>query len=185
MLESLYSEMETKMKKTIEALKREFATLRAGRATPSLLDKVDVDYYGTKTPLKQLANISAPEPRLLVVQPWDKGAIADIEKAILKSDLGLTPNNDGNMIRISIPQLTEERRKELVKFVRKKTEEGRVAIRNQRRDANEQLKALEKGGKISEDDLRRAQEEVQKITDQNIKVLEEVLAEKEKEIMEV
>ncbi|MGI6097763.1 MAG: ribosome recycling factor [Dethiobacteria bacterium] len=185
MLESLYSEMETKMKKTIEALKREFATLRAGRATPSLLDKVDVDYYGTKTPLKQLANISAPEPRLLVVQPWDKGAIADIEKAILKSDLGLTPNNDGNIIRISIPQLTEERRKELVKFVRKKTEEGRVAIRNQRRDANEQLKALEKGGKISEDDLRRAQEEVQKITDQNIKVLEEVLAEKEKEIMEV
>jgi ribosome recycling factor len=185
LLESLYSEMETKMKKTIEALKREFATLRAGRATPSLLDKVDVDYYGTKTPLKQLANISAPEPRLLVVQPWDKGAIADIEKAILKSDLGLTPNNDGNIIRISIPQLTEERRKELVKFVRKKTEEGRVAIRNQRRDANEQLKALEKGGKISEDDLRRAQEEVQKITDQNIKVLEEVLAEKEKEIMEV
>ncbi|NLC51207.1 MAG: ribosome recycling factor [Firmicutes bacterium] len=185
MLESLYSEMETKMKKTIEALKREFATLRAGRATPSLLDKVDVDYYGTKTPLKQLANISAPEPRLLVVQPWDKGAIADIEKAILKSDLGLTPNNDGNIIRISIPQLTEERRKELVKFVRKKTEEGRVAIRNQRRDANEQLKALEKGGKISEDDLRRAQEEVQKITDQNIKVLEEVLAEKEMEIMEV
>ncbi|HPU00713.1 MAG: ribosome recycling factor [Firmicutes bacterium] len=185
MVEDIYLEAEERMDKVIGAFQRELATLRAGRATPSLLDRIEVEYYGTLTPLIQLAGISAPEPRLLVIQPWDKSSIGDIEKAILKSDLGLTPVNDGNVIRLSIPQLTEERRRELVKYVRKKAEESRVGIRNIRRDANESLKELEKSGGISEDEWRRAQEEIQELTDEKIKRIDELLQAKEKEIMEV
>ena len=185
MLEEIYLDTGERMEKVIAALQRELATLRAGRATPALLDRIEVDYYGTVTPLKQLAGISTPEPRLLVIQPWDKKSIADIEKAILKSDLGLTPTNDGSVIRLSIPQLTEERRRELVKFVRKKAEESKVGIRNLRRDANEAIKQLEKNGEISEDGRHRAQDEIQELTDTKIKEIDDVLQVKEKEIMEV
>ncbi|UNC91827.1 ribosome recycling factor [Candidatus Contubernalis alkaliaceticus] len=174
-----------KMGKAVEVFKSDLSTIRAGRATTSLLDKITVDYYGTPTPLNQLANISAPEPRLLVVQPWDKNVMADVEKTILKSDLGLTPSNDGNVIRLPVPQLTEERRKELVKMIRKKAEESKVAIRNIRRDANDQLKSLEKDGEITKDDLKRSQEEVQKLTDEYIEKVDQVLSTKETEMMEV
>ncbi|NLC12164.1 MAG: ribosome recycling factor [Firmicutes bacterium] len=184
-MEHLYEEAEKKMKKTVEIFIKEIGTMRAGRAVPSLLDKITVDYYGTPTPLNQLAGISAPEPRLLVIQPWDKNAIGDIEKAILKSDLGLTPVNDGNVIRLSIPQLTEERRKELVKTIRKKAEEARVAIRNIRREINDAIKSLEKEGSITEDERRIGQDNVQEITDAQIKEIDLFLENKEKEIMEV
>lgn len=185
MLDEIYIDSDDRMGKVIAVFQRELATLRAGRATPSLLDRIEVDYYGTPTPLNQLAGITAPEPRLLVVQPWDKQSIGDIEKAILKSDLGLTPNNDGNVIRLTIPQLTEERRKELVKFVRKKAEESRVGIRNIRRDANDSIKQLEKNGEISEDERRRAQDEIQELTDGKIEEIDKLTDTKEKEIMEV
>lgn len=173
------------MQKTVEIVKREFGSLRAGRATPALLDKILVNYYGTPTPVNQLATISVPEPRLLVIQPWDRSVTAEIEKAILKSDLGINPSSDGNVIRLTIPQLTQERRQELVKLVRKKAEEGRVAIRNIRRDTNDQLKAKQKEGEITEDELRRGQDEVQKLTDRYIKEIDNMLAAKEKEIMEI
>ena len=185
MLELIYSDAEERMEKVINAFQREMATLRAGRATPALLDRIEVDYYGTVTPLNQLAGVSAPEPRLLVIQPWDKQSLGDIEKAILKSDLGLTPTSDGNIIRLAIPQLTEERRKELVKLVRKKAEEGKVSIRNIRRDANEEIKQLEKSSDITEDERRRAQDKIQEITDKKIVEIDEVTAAKEKEMMEV
>ncbi|MGB4213904.1 MAG: ribosome recycling factor [Dethiobacteria bacterium] len=185
MVEEIYIEAGERMDKVISAFQRELATLRAGRATPTLLDRIEVNYYGTPTPLIQLAGITAPEPRLLVVQPWDKSSMGDIEKAILKSDLGLTPVNDGNIIRLSIPQLTEERRRELVKHVRKKAEESRVSIRNIRRDANESLKQLEKSSEISEDEWRRAQDEIQELTDEKIARIDELLQAKEKEVMEV
>lgn len=185
MLEEVYIESEERMEKVIAALQRELATLRAGRATPSLLDRVEVIYYNTPTPLKQLAGISAPEPRLLVIQPWDKNSIGDIEKAILKSDLGLTPSSDGSVIRLSIPQLTEERRRELVRFIRKKAEESKVGVRNIRRDANEEIKQLEKAGEVSEDDRHRAQDEIQELTDGKITEIDTVLQLKEKEILEV
>ncbi len=184
-MQEVYSSSEEKMQKTVATLKRDLAALRAGRATPALLDKISVDYYGAAMPISQLANIAVPEPRLLVIQPWDKKAVSEIERAILKSDLGLTPNSDGNIIRLVIPQLTEERRRELVKVVRKKAEEGRVAVRNIRREANEELKRMEKDGKITEDDLRKAQDDVQKLTDRYIEEVEKVLSAKEKEIMEV
>ncbi|MDQ0337293.1 ribosome recycling factor [Caldalkalibacillus uzonensis] len=174
-----------RMGKAVNQLKSELASLRAGRATPALLDKVYVDYYGTPTPVNQLANISAPEPRLLTIQPWDKSVLDAIEKAILKSELGLTPNNDGNIIRIAIPALTEERRQELVKMVKKYGEEAKVAIRNVRRDANESIKKIEKGGDISEDEARRHQETIQKTTDEHIAQVDQIVAKKEKEIMEV
>ena len=174
-----------RMEKAIQALKRELASFRAGRATPALLDKVMVEYYGSEMPLNQLANISTPEPRLLVVQPWDKSTLGDVERAILKSDLGLTPNNDGNLIRISIPALTEERRAELVKVVKKTGEETKVAIRNIRRDANDEMKKLEKKGEMSEDESRRGQDEIQKLTDRFIQETDKVIETKEKEIMEV
>jgi ribosome recycling factor len=174
-----------RMEKAIQALKRDLASLRAGRATPALLDKVTVEYYGTETPLNQMANISAPEPRMLVVQPWDKSALADIEKGILKSELGLTPTNDGNIIRITIPALTEERRAELVKVVKKTGEEAKVAIRNIRRDANDDVKKLEKNGDLSEDEARRGQDEIQKLTDKFIAEVDSIVNAKEKEIMEV
>ena len=184
-MEEIIKRTDNKMETSIEVFKKELATLRAGRAVPSLLDKVIVNYYNNPTPLNQLATITAPEPRLLVIQPWDKNVIGEIEKAILKSDLGLTPNNDGGVIRLPIPQLTEERRKELVRSVRKKAEETKVAIRNIRREANDLLKAEEKNGSISEDNLRKLQEEVQELTKNKTEKVDKVLQLKEKEIMEV
>lgn len=185
MLDLIYGNAEERMEKVINAFQRELATLRAGRATPALLDRIEVDYYGTVTPLNQLAGVSAPESRLLVIQPWDKQSIGDVEKAILKSDLGLTPTSDGNVIRLAIPQLTEERRKELVKVVRKKAEECKVSIRNIRRDANEEIKQLEKSSDITEDERRLAQDNIQEITDKKIVEIDEITAAKEKEMMEV
>ncbi|MEW6573031.1 MAG: ribosome recycling factor [Bacillota bacterium] len=173
------------MKKAVEHLRKDLSAVRTGRATPALLDRITVDYYGTPTPVNQLATVNVPEPRLLVIQPWDKSLISDIERAIMKSDLGINPVNDGSVIRLVLPQLTQERRQELVKSVRKKAEEGRVAIRNIRRDANDELKARQKEGGFSEDELKRMQGEVQKLTDKYIKETDNVLAAKEKEIMEV
>lgn len=173
------------MEKTLQALRRELASLRAGRAAPSLLDKIEVEYYGTMTPLNQLSNISAPEPRLLVIQPWDKSAISAIEKALQKSELGITPTNDGDVIRISIPPLTEERRAELVRVVKKAGEEAKVSIRNIRRDANDEYKKMEKLGDLSEDEARRYQEEIQKLTDDFVKQIDEAVTSKEKDIMTV
>lgn len=184
-MSDIYEVTEDKMKKAVTSFQRELSTLRAGRASPALVEKLEVEYYGVPTPLNQIAGISAPEPRLLVIQPWDKNSIGDIEKAILKSDLGLNPNNDGNVIRLNFPQLTEERRKELVKFVRKKAEDSRVAIRNLRREANDTLKAQEKESEISEDEKKRSQDKIQKLTDKYIEEIEEVMNQKEKEIMEV
>ncbi len=184
-MEEIFASAETRMQKSVESFSKELATLRAGRAVPTLLDKITVDYYNTATPLNQLATITAPEPRLLVIQPWDKTSLKEIEKAIMKSDLGLTPNSDGSVIRLTIPQLTEERRKELVKMVRKKAEETRVAIRNIRRDANDQLKSQEKSGSLSEDELHIAQQEVQDLTARQTDQVDKMLEAKEKEIMEV
>nr|WP_221401239.1 ribosome recycling factor [Paenibacillus phyllosphaerae] len=172
------------MDKAIGALKRDLTTLRAGRATPALLDRVQVEYYGAMTPVNQLANINTPDTRTLMIQPWDKSSMAAIEKAIMKSDLGLTPSNDGASIRLSIPALTEERRAELVKLTKKFGEEAKVAIRNIRRDANDDIKKLEKTD-ISEDESRRHQDDIQKATDKFIAEVDKVLAAKEKEIMEV
>jgi len=174
-----------RMDRTIEALKKEFSSIRTGRASLALLDGIMVNYYDALTPLQQLASLSIPESRQMAIQPWDPKAIPDIEKAILKSDLGLTPMNDGKMIRMSIPLLTEERRKQLVKIVKKKAEEAKVAVRNIRRDANEELKKLEKEKHLSEDEIKKAQDEIQKITDSYITRVDDVLANKEKEIMEV
>lgn len=185
MFDEIFADAKTRMGKAIDALKTEFNAVRAGRANPALLDRLTVEYYGVATPIKQMANISAPDPRTLVIQPWDKTAIPEVEKAILKSGLGLTPNSDGTVIRLPIPQLTEERRVELTKLVRKKAEEAKVAIRNIRRDANDTIRALQKDGEISEDDERRHQEEIQKLTDQYTKLADEQLAIKEAEIMEV
>ncbi|MCF8010781.1 MAG: ribosome recycling factor [Clostridiales bacterium] len=183
MANSLLKEAENNMQKSLDVLKGELASLRAGRATPALLDKVKVDYYGVQTPLNQLASITAPEPRMLVIQPYDKSIFNDIEKAIMKSDLGITPANDGKVIRLSIPQLTEERRNELVKVVKKKAEEGRVAVRNIRRDVNDMLKKQQKKSEISEDDLKRLQDDVQKLTDKYIKKIDDTASAKEKDIM--
>lgn len=174
-----------RMSKTIEALKKELASIRTGRASLALLDGIMVNYYNTPTPLQQVASLSIPESRLIAIQPWDPKVIPDIEKAILKSDLGLTPINDGKLIRINIPSLTEERRKQLVKTVRKKAEEAKIAIRNIRRDILEEIKKLEKEKHISEDVVKKSQDETQKITDSFIMKIDEVLANKEKEIMEV
>lgn len=185
MQRDLIKEAESNMKKSIDLLKKDFASMRAGRATPALLDKIMVNYYGTPTPVNQLANISVPEARLLVIQPWDKSSLSEIERAIMKSDLGITPASDGTVIRLNIPQLTQERRKELVKSIKKKAEECRVAVRNVRRDVNDQLKSLQKDGKTSEDDLKRGQDEVQKLTDRYIKEIDNLLSVKEQEIMQV
>ncbi|MGJ7910684.1 ribosome recycling factor [Neobacillus sp. LXY-1] len=174
-----------RMAKGIQAYSRELASIRAGRASASLLDRITVDYYGAPTPINQMAGISTPEARLLVIQPYDKTILNDIEKAILKSDLGLNPTNDGSVIRITIPQLTEERRKELVKLVKKESEEAKVAIRNIRRDANDELKKLEKNGEITEDAHRGYSDDIQKLTDDHINKIDQITKEKEKEIMEV
>ena len=184
-IKDIHSSHEEKMKKAIEVLRREYGTLRAGRATPSLLDKITVDYYGSPTPVNQVANISVPEPRTIIIQPWEKNMISPIEKAIMKSDLGLTPNSDGVVIRLSIPQLTQQRRLELVKVVHKKAEEARVAIRNLRRDANDGIKKVEKDKTISEDEAKKAQDDMQKMTDKYIKEVDTIMNAKEKEIMEV
>lgn len=184
-VKEIYTTYEDKMKKTLEALRKELSTLRAGRATPALLDKVMVDYYGTPTPVNQVANISVPEPRMILIQPWEKTMVPTIEKAILKSDIGLNPNSDGIAIRLAIPQLTQERRTELVKTVHKKAEEGRVAIRNLRRDANDSVKKLEKDKLVTEDEAKKGQEDIQKLTDKYIKEVDTIMANKEKEIMEV
>lgn len=185
MIKEVASEAEDKMKKALEVLRKDYGSMRAGRATPALLDKVMVDYYGVPTPINQMANVSVPEPRMLVIQPWDKSVIASIEKAIMKSDLGLTPNNDGTVIRLAIPQLTQERRNELVKGAKKKAEDARVAVRNIRRDANDHLKVLQKEKLISEDDDKRAMEDMQKLTDKYVKEIDHILEHKEQEIMEV
>ena len=181
----IHKKLEEKMEKTISVLKEELLTIRAGRANPNMLDRVMVDYYGTMTQLKQMAAVSSPEPRTILVQPWDKTAMGSIEKAILISDLGFNPTNDGNSIRINIPQLTEERRKDLIKLVLKTGEQAKVALRNERREANDEIKKLEKTSELSEDDSKKAQDEVQKITDAHIKTIDEVIAKKEKDIMEV
>ena len=174
-----------RMKKGIDAFTRELATLRAGRANPAILDKVTAEYYGAPTPINQLATISVPEARLLVIQPFDKSSINDIERAIQKSELGLTPSNDGTVIRIAIPALTEERRRDLGKLVKKYAEEAKVAVRNVRRDTNDELKKPQKDGEMTEDELRRATDDVQKITDKHITEIDEIASTKEKEIMEV
>ena len=184
-LKEVLAEAEERMEKTLDHFRRELAGIRAGRANPALLDKIRVEYYGEATPLNQLASIGVPEPRLLVIQPWDKTSIPAIEKALLKSDLGITPASDGNVVRLAIPQLTEERRQELVKLIRKKTEEQRVAIRNVRRDANDMIKSFQKDGEVTEDEARRGTDEVQKLTDKYIGLVDEVLGAKEKEVMEV
>jgi ribosome recycling factor len=173
-----------RMKKSIASLKDEFNTIRTGRASAALFDKVRVDYYGDKSPLSQVATISIPEARLVVIQPWDKGLIGEIEKAIQRSELGLNPSNDGKVIRIAIPPLTEERRKELVKQAKAQAEQSRVAIRNIRRDGNDELKKLEKDGELTEDGLKTVEEELQKSTDKFIQEINKILDEKEKEIME-
>jgi ribosome recycling factor len=176
---------EERMKKTIASLKEGYAALRTGRASASLFDKIRVDYYGEKTPLNQVANISSPEARLIVIQPWDKALIGEIEKAIRSSELSLNPSNDGKVIRISIPPLTEERRKELVKLAKNQAEQGRVAVRNIRRDGNEELKKFLKDGELTEDEESKASEELQKVTDSYVTKINQVLEEKEAEIMEV
>lgn len=174
-----------RMQKSIDNLDKEFAKLRTGRASTTLVDNIRVEYYGTPTPLNQVASVSIPDSRTISIAPWDRNAFSSIEKAIMKSDLGLTPINDGRAIRINIPPLTEERRKDLVKMAKKYTEEAKVAIRNVRRDVNEELKKLQTAKEISEDDLRKGQDEVQKITDGFVKKADAVLTEKEKEIMEI
>lgn len=176
---------ERKMQKALEVLKADLATVRAGRANPSILDKVMVDYYGAPTSITQLANVSVPEPRTILIQPWEKPLLKEIERAILKSDLGLNPNSDGVVIRLNIPQLTEQRRQELVKTVSKKVEESKVAIRNVRRDGVEAVKKLEKDKLIPQDEGKKSQEDLQKLTDKYIKEADNILAMKEKEILEV
>lgn len=185
MVKIIIANNEERLEKSIAALKREFGSLRAGRATPSLLDKVMVDYYGTPTPVNQVAKVSVPEPRMILITPWEKSLMHDIEKAIMKSDLGLSPNSDGTAIRLSIPQLTQERRQELVKTVGKKAEEAKVAIRNIRRDGNDAIKKLEKVKEITEDESKKGQESVQKLVDKYIKTVDTLREAKEKEIMEV
>lgn len=185
MIKDVLRETETKMKGAIASLEEDLATIRTGRASPALVERLMVEYYGTPTPLNQLATISAPEPQLLAIRPFDPKSIQTIEKAILASDLGLTPNNDGKMIRLNVPPLTEERRKELVKVVHRRLEEARVAVRNIRRSALDDLRALEDEKEISEDDFHRGKDDLQKLTDRYIEQVEEIGERKEQEIMEV
>lgn len=177
--------LEEKMRKSISVLKEELNTVRAGRANPALLDKLMVDYYGSPTPLKNISNISVPDPRTLMISPFDPKSVHDIEKAINIANLGINPSNDGKVIRLVIPAVTEERRKDLIKVIRKYGEDAKVAIRNERRDANDELKKQEKSGELTEDDLKKSLEEVQKKTDKTIKDIDLIISEKEKEIMEV
>jgi ribosome recycling factor len=185
MIDSILDNASDRMDKAVRALKRELATIRAGRATASMLDKVVVEYYGSQMPVNQVATVSIPEPRQLMIQPWDKGMLQEIERAIQKSDLGLNPMNDGIVIRLVIPPLTEQRRQELVRLVKKTAEESRVAVRNIRRDANDELKKLEKSGDISEDDARRGSDRVQGLTDKFVAEVDHAATAKEQEILEV
>ncbi len=185
MTKEVMDQAKDRMDKAIGAFSRELASIRAGRANASLLDKISIEYYGAPTPLSQMAGISVPEARLLVIQPYDKTTLGEIEKAIMKSDIGITPSNDGSIIRLAIPVLTEDRRKELVKLVKKEAEDAKVAIRNVRRDANDDCKKLEKSGDITEDELRRNGEEIQKLTDVTIEKIDKIAKDKENEIMEI
>jgi ribosome recycling factor len=184
-LGELLKEMEEHMQKSLDATRRELGTIRTGRANPSLLDRVEVEYFGSRLPLNQVANISVPEPRMIVISPWDKKALPAIERAIMKSDLNLTPNNDGTLVRLIIPQLTEERRREMAKVVGRKIEEGKVSVRNIRREAIEDLRSLKKEGEIAEDEEKRTEEQVQKITDKFVYELDVAHRGKEAELMEV
>ena len=184
-VKDLLDDANARMDKSVEATRHEFGTVRTGRASPSLLDRVQVDYYGAVTPLRQLASIAASEARLLTITPYDKSSIKSIEKAILESDVGLTPSNDGNLIRLVIPELTEERRKDLAKVVRRIAEEGRVGVRNERRDVQHDLRELKTEGELGADDEHRAEAELQKLTDQHTAAIDAALAAKEKEILEV
>ncbi|MGH2866479.1 MAG: ribosome recycling factor [Solirubrobacteraceae bacterium] len=185
MIDELLADAKERMAKSVESTRHEFGSVRTGRATPALLDRIVVDYYGTATPLKQLATITTPEARLLTIQPYDKSSIKAIEKSILESDVGLTPNNDGNLIRLGIPELTEERRHQLVKVVRHIAEEGRVAIRNVRRDVMHDLRELKEAGEAGSDDEHRAEVDLQKVTDTRVSELDDLLKAKEEEILEV
>ncbi|MGI8412155.1 MAG: ribosome recycling factor [Solirubrobacteraceae bacterium] len=185
MIDELLKDARERMTKSVEAIRHEFGSVRTGRASPALLDRVSVDYYGAHTPLKQIATISAPEARLLSIQPYDKTSIKTIERAILESDVGLTPSNDGNTIRLAVPELTEERRRQLVKVVRNIAEEGRVAVRNVRRDVMHDLRELKEAGETGSDDEHRAELDLQKVTDARVNELDELLAHKEAEILEV
>ncbi len=185
MINELLQELRERMNKSVEALQDDLMGIRTGRASPTLVEKLPVEYYGTLTPLNQMASIAAPEPRLLVIKPWDPSALSDIERAILKSDLGLTPMNDGKLIRLNVPRLTEERRRELVRLVSRRVEEGRIAIRNLRRDALQDLKDFEKEKMISEDDFFRGKDDVQDLTDEFIKEIDEIGKRKEEELMEI
>lgn len=184
-MEQVISDAESRMKKSLAAMEEEFDTIRTGRASAALFEKIKVEYYGNPTPLNQVASISIPESRLVVIQPWDKGLLNEIEKAIQKSELSLNPNNDGKVIRINIPPLTEERRKEYVKVAKNMAEQARVAIRNIRRDANDELKKQQKASDISEDDAKRGEDEIQKLTDSYVEKINQALEEKEKEILEI
>jgi ribosome recycling factor len=184
-LQDLLKEMEEHMHKSLEATRRELTTIRTGRANPSLLDRIEVEYFGSRLPINQVANISVPEPRMIVVSPWDKKALPALEKAILKSDVGMTPNSDGNVIRLVIPQLTEERRREMTKVVGRKIEEGKVSVRNIRRESIEDLRSLKKEGEIAEDEEKRTEDQVQKVTDRFIYELDVAHRAKEAELMEV
>lgn len=185
MYNDVIDKTQTGMEKAIDSLKKDLTRVRTGRASTTLLDDIRVDYYGTPTPLNQIGTLVVPEPRLITIQPWEKKLIPDIEKAILKSDLGLNPTSDGQLVRIIIPALTEERRKEMVKQIKRMGEETKIAIRNARRDANESLKKAEKDKEISEDDLKRGEKEIQELTDKYVKKTDEVVAVKEKEVMEI
>lgn len=184
-MKEVNKEFDAKMQKTIDVVMSDFASVRAGRANAAVLDKITVDYYGAPTPLNQVAAISSPDPRSLMIQPWDSTLLKAIEKAIQSSDLGINPQNDGKSIRLNFPQLTEERRKELVKQIRKYAENGKVAVRNIRRDAMEHFKKLEKASEITEDEMKQAEKDLQKLTDDSCKKLDELLAKKEKELMAV
>lgn len=184
-MKQVISDAESRMKKSLAAMQEEFDTIRTGRASAALFEKIKVEYYGNPTPLNQVASISIPESRLVVIQPWDKGLLNEIEKAIQKSELSLNPSNDGKVIRINIPPLTEERRKEYVKIAKNMAEQARVAIRNIRRDANDELKKQQKASDISEDDAKRGEDEIQKLTDSYVEKINEALEEKEKEILEI
>jgi len=185
MIADVKSQAKSAMVKALEAFKRELSKVRTGRASISLLDDIKIDYYGTPTPLNQVGALAVPEPRLITIQPWEKNLIGEIEKAILKSDLGLNPSSDGQLIRLSFPPLTEERRKEMVKQVKRMAEDAKVAVRNSRRDANDTLKKLEKDKAISEDELKRGEKDVQDVTDDYVARIDQVLADKEKDLMEI
>ena len=184
-MKELQKKLQAQMDKTIEALKFEFSTIRAGRANAQMLDKIRVDYYGTPTPINQVAGVSVPEARLIVIQPWDMSVLKEIEKAILASDIGINPNNDGKVIRLAFPELTEERRKDLVKDIKKMAEEAKVAVRAVRRDGIETAKAEQKEGNMTEDELKQAENDIQKLTDKSVEEIDKILENKEKEVMSV